>query len=235
MFGEAQRPSGPHPALLLLGLVLGTAARLTCVGDAYPKDGRCCRDCPPGEWPGHRIGGGCLWVHGDLRHGGGGHRDGRHMGLGVGERGTCRWGPGTRGSWAGGLRLIEWVTCNRAQDRGPPGPGLGVPGHAELGPPPAAGYGMESRCSRGQDTKCHPCLSGFYNEATNYEPCKPCTQCNQSEHHPSPDPGTPTRVPVAPPRHSQEVPTAAETNPKPQWGLLHHGGPLGAPPSSQGS
>ncbi|XP_032274750.1 tumor necrosis factor receptor superfamily member 4 [Halichoerus grypus] len=88
MFGEAQRPSGPHPALLLLGLVLGTAARLTCVGDAYPKDGRCCRDCPPG-------------------------------------------------------------------------------------------YGMESRCSRGQDTKCHPCLSGFYNEATNYEPCKPCTQCNQ--------------------------------------------------------
>ncbi|XP_058994200.1 tumor necrosis factor receptor superfamily member 4 isoform X3 [Mustela lutreola] len=85
---EAWRPRGPPSALLLFGLVLGAAARLTCVGDAYPKDGRCCQDCPPG-------------------------------------------------------------------------------------------YGMERRCSGGQDTECHPCRSGFYNEATNYEPCKPCTQCNQ--------------------------------------------------------
>ncbi|XP_047581044.1 tumor necrosis factor receptor superfamily member 4 [Lutra lutra] len=85
---QARRPRGPPSALLLFGLVLGAAARLTCVGDAYPRDGRCCQDCPPG-------------------------------------------------------------------------------------------YGMERRCSGGQDTECHPCLSGFYNEATNYEPCKPCTQCNQ--------------------------------------------------------
>nr|XP_025712938.1 tumor necrosis factor receptor superfamily member 4 isoform X1 [Callorhinus ursinus] len=88
MFVEAQRLRGPHSALLLLGLVLGAAAQLNCVGDAYPKDGRCCRDCLPG-------------------------------------------------------------------------------------------FGMESRCSKGQDTECLPCRPGFYNEATNYEPCKPCTQCNQ--------------------------------------------------------
>lgn len=187
MLVEPQRPSGPHSALLLLGLVLGAAAGLTCVGNAYPKDGKCCHDCPPGEWPGHRVGEGCLWGQGDLGHGGG-----RRMGTGVGERGTCRWGPGTRGSWTSGLRLIEWVTCNQVQDRGPPGPGSGVPSRAESCPPPAAGYGMESRCSGGLDTQCLPCPPGFYNEATNYEPCKPCTQCNQSERHPSPDPGTPT-------------------------------------------
>ncbi|EFB23744.1 hypothetical protein PANDA_020165 [Ailuropoda melanoleuca] len=89
MLVEPQRPSGPHSALLLLGLVLGAAAGLTCVGNAYPKDGKCCHDCPPG-------------------------------------------------------------------------------------------YGMESRCSGGLDTQCLPCPPGFYNEATNYEPCKPCTQCNQT-------------------------------------------------------
>lgn len=70
---------------------------------------------------------------------------------------------------------------------------------SEAGLPPAAGYGMERRCSRGQDTECHPCRSGFYNEATNYEPCKPCTQCNQSERHldriPDPRPGAPRRSP----------------------------------------
>lgn len=57
MFVEPQRPSGPHSALLLLGLVLGTAAGLTCVENAYPKDGKCCHDCPPGEWPGQSWGG----------------------------------------------------------------------------------------------------------------------------------------------------------------------------------
>nr|XP_060482026.1 tumor necrosis factor receptor superfamily member 4 isoform X1 [Panthera onca] len=38
---------------------------------------------------------------------------------------------------------------------------------------------MESRCSSDRDTKCLQCASGFYNEAVNYEPCKPCTQCNR--------------------------------------------------------
>uniref|UniRef100_A0ABI7Z927 TNFR-Cys domain-containing protein n=1 Tax=Felis catus TaxID=9685 RepID=A0ABI7Z927_FELCA len=84
----AQRPRAPHSAVQLLGLVLGTAAALHCVGNTYPKDGKCCSECPPG-------------------------------------------------------------------------------------------YGMESRCSGDQDTKCLQCASGFYNEAVNYEPCKPCTQCNQ--------------------------------------------------------
>lgn len=54
---------------------------------------------------------------------------------------------------------------------------------------------MESRCSGDQDTKCLQCASGFYNEAVNYEPCKPCTQCNQSERHPGPGPWPPTCVP----------------------------------------
>lgn len=45
------------------------------------------------------------------------------------------------------------------------------------------GYGMESRCNHNQDTVCSPCKPGYYNEAVNYEPCKPCTQCSQSEHH----------------------------------------------------
>uniref|UniRef100_F7D8E8 Tumor necrosis factor receptor superfamily member 4 n=1 Tax=Equus caballus TaxID=9796 RepID=F7D8E8_HORSE len=41
------------------------------------------------------------------------------------------------------------------------------------------GYGMESRCTQRKDTVCLPCKPGYYNEATNYEACKPCTQCNQ--------------------------------------------------------
>ncbi|XP_029801823.1 tumor necrosis factor receptor superfamily member 4 isoform X2 [Suricata suricatta] len=88
MLVEAQQLRVPRSAVLLLGLALGTAARLDCVGNTYPKDGRCCSECPPG-------------------------------------------------------------------------------------------YGMESRCRANQDTKCRQCLAGFYNEAMNYEPCKPCTQCNQ--------------------------------------------------------
>ncbi|XP_029801822.1 tumor necrosis factor receptor superfamily member 4 isoform X1 [Suricata suricatta] len=89
MLVEAQQLRVPRSAVLLLGLALGTAARLDCVGNTYPKDGRCCSECPPG-------------------------------------------------------------------------------------------YGMESRCRANQDTKCRQCLAGFYNEAMNYEPCKPCTQCNQT-------------------------------------------------------
>ncbi|XP_059731391.1 tumor necrosis factor receptor superfamily member 4 isoform X2 [Bos indicus] len=42
------------------------------------------------------------------------------------------------------------------------------------------GYGMESRCNHNQDTVCSPCKPGYYNEAVNYEPCKPCTQCSQN-------------------------------------------------------
>ncbi|XP_042085306.1 tumor necrosis factor receptor superfamily member 4 isoform X3 [Ovis aries] len=43
-----------------------------------------------------------------------------------------------------------------------------------------AGYGMESRCIHNRDTVCSPCKPGYYNEAVNYEPCKPCTQCSQN-------------------------------------------------------
>ncbi|KAI5946799.1 Tumor necrosis factor receptor superfamily member 4 [Manis javanica] len=84
----AQWPRAPHSAVLLLGLVLGAAARLSCGGSTYPEGNRCCNEC-------------------------------------------------------------------------------------------LAGYGMESRCSGHSDTVCSPCESGFYNEAPNYEACKPCTQCNQ--------------------------------------------------------
>uniref|UniRef100_A0A8C8ZSL8 Tumor necrosis factor receptor superfamily member 4 n=1 Tax=Prolemur simus TaxID=1328070 RepID=A0A8C8ZSL8_PROSS len=41
------------------------------------------------------------------------------------------------------------------------------------------GHGMVSRCDHSRDTVCRPCEPGFYNEAVNYEPCKPCTLCNQ--------------------------------------------------------
>ncbi|XP_036137392.1 tumor necrosis factor receptor superfamily member 4 isoform X1 [Molossus molossus] len=44
----AQRPRGPRSALLLLGLVLGTAAKSTCPRNTYPSNGRCCFDCKPG-------------------------------------------------------------------------------------------------------------------------------------------------------------------------------------------
>uniref|UniRef100_A0A2K6GXF3 Tumor necrosis factor receptor superfamily member 4 n=2 Tax=Propithecus coquereli TaxID=379532 RepID=A0A2K6GXF3_PROCO len=41
------------------------------------------------------------------------------------------------------------------------------------------GNGMVSRCDLSRDTVCRPCEPGFYNEAVNYESCKPCTLCNQ--------------------------------------------------------
>ncbi|XP_006538787.3 tumor necrosis factor receptor superfamily member 4 isoform X1 [Mus musculus] len=40
------------------------------------------------------------------------------------------------------------------------------------------GHGMVSRCDHTRDTLCHPCETGFYNEAVNYDTCKQCTQCN---------------------------------------------------------
>lgn len=135
---QARRPHGPPSALLLFGLVLGAAARLTCVGDAYPKDGRCCQDCPPGEWPGHRAGEGCLWGPGT---GGWGPREGTRAGTGVGERGTSRWGPGTRGSWASGLGLTEWVIGGQAQGHGPPGLRRGCRAALSLACPPLQAMG----------------------------------------------------------------------------------------------
>lgn len=45
----AQRPRAPPSALLLLGLALGSAAKLTCTGNTYPRGSKCCQDCPPGE------------------------------------------------------------------------------------------------------------------------------------------------------------------------------------------
>ncbi|KAM5323666.1 tumor necrosis factor receptor superfamily member 4 isoform 1-T1 [Glossophaga mutica] len=41
------------------------------------------------------------------------------------------------------------------------------------------GFQMVSRCTESQDSVCVPCRPGFYNEAVNYDACKPCTQCNQ--------------------------------------------------------
>nr|XP_040143671.1 tumor necrosis factor receptor superfamily member 4 isoform X3 [Ictidomys tridecemlineatus] len=41
------------------------------------------------------------------------------------------------------------------------------------------GSGMVSRCEGPRDTVCLPCDPDSYNEAVNYEACKPCTQCNQ--------------------------------------------------------
>ncbi|XP_006871822.1 PREDICTED: tumor necrosis factor receptor superfamily member 4 [Chrysochloris asiatica] len=41
------------------------------------------------------------------------------------------------------------------------------------------GYGMESRCDHSRDTVCQPCQSGYYNEAFNYDVCRPCTRCNE--------------------------------------------------------
>lgn len=144
------------------------------------------------------------------------------------DRVTCHgaWDSGPAGGWGGGC-----------QDRGQ---GQGQ-GQAESEPRPAAGYGMESRCSRSHDTKCHQCPSGFYNEATNYEPCKPCTQCNQSECHPAP-----ARIPGPLPLggwlgalslHPALTwgPPTIETSPKPQQGQLHHRGPLGVPPPTRGA
>ncbi|XP_054577391.1 tumor necrosis factor receptor superfamily member 4 [Eptesicus fuscus] len=84
----AQRPRALPSALLLLGLALGSAAKLTCTGDTYPGGSKCCRDCQPG-------------------------------------------------------------------------------------------FGMEKRCTRDQDSVCQECAPGYYNEAPNYEPCKPCTRCNE--------------------------------------------------------
>lgn len=55
-----QPPRAPGSALLLLGLVLGAAAQPHCTGDTYPSGNRCCKECPPGEWPGHGVGEGCL-------------------------------------------------------------------------------------------------------------------------------------------------------------------------------
>lgn len=62
---------------------------------------------------------------------------------------------------------------------------------------------MESRCTQDHDTICIPCKDGFYNEGVNYdEACKPCTQCNQSEHPPAPPACT---------CHSPRAPAAGQT------------------------
>uniref|UniRef100_A0AC11EFV9 TNF receptor superfamily member 4 n=1 Tax=Ovis aries TaxID=9940 RepID=A0AC11EFV9_SHEEP len=55
------------------------------------------------------------------------------------------------------------------------------------------GYGMESRCIHNRDTVCSPCKPGYYNEAVNYEPCKPCTQCSQRSGSEPKQRCTPTR------------------------------------------
>lgn len=65
---------------------------------------------------------------------------------------------------------------------------------------------MESRCTQRKDTVCLPCKPGYYNEATNYEACKPCTQCNQSE--------CPARRTLA--RPAPTFTETTETNPRPQ-------------------
>lgn len=61
----AQRPRAPCAVLLFLGLVLGATAKPNCVGNTYPSGNKCCHECQPGEWPGHGVGKGYLWRHGD--------------------------------------------------------------------------------------------------------------------------------------------------------------------------
>ncbi|XP_005404305.1 PREDICTED: tumor necrosis factor receptor superfamily member 4 isoform X2 [Chinchilla lanigera] len=41
------------------------------------------------------------------------------------------------------------------------------------------GNRMVRRCKGTMDSVCRPCNPGFYNEAVNYEDCKPCTYCNR--------------------------------------------------------
>uniref|UniRef100_G3SSX1 Tumor necrosis factor receptor superfamily member 4 n=1 Tax=Loxodonta africana TaxID=9785 RepID=G3SSX1_LOXAF len=55
------------------------------------------------------------------------------------------------------------------------------------------GYGMESRCDDSGDTVCQLCKPGYYNEAFNYEACRPCTQCNERSGSESVQSCTPTR------------------------------------------
>lgn len=87
----AQPPRALSSALLLLGLVLGAVARLTCVGDTYPSGRRCCKECQPGEWP-------------------------RNGGMG---RDACR--DTGRGDGSGDTGMGDCVARNRAWGGGGPG------------------------------------------------------------------------------------------------------------------
>lgn len=167
----AQWPRAPHSAVLLLGLVLGAAARLSCGGSTYPEGNRCCNECLAGEWLGQSWGGVAAETWG--------------WGPGTEGRGHVDGHGGTDGVYRAQV-LRQWTQDNRVGGLEPAGQpearcGGWWPGHAESRLHPATGYGMESRCSGHSDTVCSPCESGFYNEAPNYEACKPCTQCNQSE------------------------------------------------------
>ncbi|XP_055984362.1 tumor necrosis factor receptor superfamily member 4 [Sorex fumeus] len=55
--------------------------------------------------------------------------------------------------------------------------GATYPGNGRCCQECAPGFGMKKRCDDNQDTQCQPCQFGYYNEAFNYQPCQPCTQC----------------------------------------------------------
>ncbi|XP_047417919.1 tumor necrosis factor receptor superfamily member 4 isoform X3 [Sciurus carolinensis] len=78
-----------------------------------------------------------------------------------------------------------------------PQAGLGQPANV---PSSAAGSGMVSRCEGPRDTVCLPCGPDSYNEAVNYEACKPCTQCNQTWAGPAS-----STAPPAPPGSGSEL------------------------------
>lgn len=147
-----------------------------------------------------------------LPTGEGGGPAGRQQGagdMGPGAR-AAQVGPGCRCRGAGGWGQSRW--CSRA---------VGDP-VLQLRPP--AGFQMVSRCTDSRDSVCLPCQPGFYNEAVNYDTCRPCTQCNQREAQPPPSAPAPRRS------HSRRLPGPPQPRDQPQttaW-LTLPGVPSGA-------
>ena len=202
----ARWPSALRSALLLLGLTLGAAAQPVCKENTYPRGNKCCKECDPGEWPACRGGQGrrqdTRRGHGDM---GTGDRDTQQVGLGCGYHGTSGLGTG-------------WVML---QGGGDLAAGLGQ-GQVWQSPDAPAGFQMVSRCTDSRDSVCLPCQPGFYNEAVNYDTCKPCTQCNQREAQPPPPAPLPRSL-----HRGLWGPHSRRTNPKPQRGSLCPGVPSG--------
>lgn len=99
------------------------------------------------------------------------------------------WGNGDTGPEYVGVNVRDYChKCDNVTDRG-----WSWESHGAVYPQSQAlanlcnflgsttGHGMVSRCDHTRDTLCHPCETGFYNEAVNYDTCKQCTQCNHRE------------------------------------------------------